>query len=208
VAPLASDFVTSPGSEIGDIEESYRQKRIWQWQFCTSSQKIILPHFEKEQLIRAYGKASPLNFYPFDRWEEEQEEELFINYTYITKVPLDFSTNKTANVKILEAHGMAHGVVLPWDDRDGDVHHRSLSYINTDGNTHELFIGLLSHTDLMKDCEYLTVGYKQDESKDRYNMTFPITAKSLNCLYWNTTSQQWKGHGCKVSRLLIVSMKC
>ena len=193
--------MTSPGSDIGDVEESYQRKRIWQWQFCTGSQKIILSKFDKEEIIRAYGEDGLLDIYPFVQWADE--EDLFTNYTYITKVPIDFRTSRTANVVFEEDQGIAHGLILPYDEDEvfEHEHHRSLSYINTDNETHELFIGMFAHIDLMKDCTYLNNEYTEKILKIRYNMTMPITTKSLNCLYWNISSQEWGGQGCIVSTM-------
>jgi hypothetical protein len=49
--PNQENFLTSPGSDISDVEESYHRKRIWQWQFCTGSQRIILSRLEDEDGI-------------------------------------------------------------------------------------------------------------------------------------------------------------
>jgi hypothetical protein len=99
-----------------------------------------------------------LDIYPFVQWAEE--EDLFTNYTYINKSALDFRTAKTANANLTEPHAIAHGIILPFDEDNNVKHHRSLSYINTDNVTHELYIGMFAHIDLMKVCQGFVLFYE------------------------------------------------
>ena len=197
--------MTEPGTDVSDIEESYQKKRIWQHQFCTGTQKVVLPESNKQAIIEAFGEQGLLNIYPYVQWADQ--EGLFENYIYIQKDRIDFPHDKTANVVFNEKYSVSQGIILPWEeDNEDDIPYRSLSYINEDENdTHTLYIGMFAHVDLMKDCSYLIGNqvYEEKILKKRYNMSMPITVKSMNCLFWNESAKEWGGEGCLVSKIKL-----